>query len=82
MYFLFLDFFEGFNYYIVFRWVYYVISVWMIFVVIALVFINGFVLAVIMRFKKLRYFLNWILVNLAVVDLVEIIIVSIISVVN
>ena len=61
---------------------YHLTSAWMVFVVIASVFTNGLVLAATMRFKKLRHPLNWILVNLAIADLVETIIASTISVVN
>nr|XP_019610655.1 PREDICTED: long-wave-sensitive opsin 1 [Rhinolophus sinicus] len=74
--------FAGPNYHIAPRWVYHLTSTWMVFVVIASVFTNGLVLVATMRFKKLRHPLNWILVNLAVADLVETIIASSISVVN
>uniref|UniRef100_A0A671DZC7 Long-wave-sensitive opsin 1 n=2 Tax=Rhinolophus ferrumequinum TaxID=59479 RepID=A0A671DZC7_RHIFE len=74
--------FAGPNYHIAPRWVYHLTSAWMAFVVIASVFTNGLVLVATMRFKKLRHPLNWILVNLAVADLVETVIASSISVVN
>ncbi|XP_037677686.1 long-wave-sensitive opsin 1 [Choloepus didactylus] len=74
--------FDGPNFHVSPRWVYHLTSVWMIFVVITSFFTNGLVLVATLKFKKLRHPLNWILVNLAVADLVETAIASTISVVN
>ncbi|KAG8513829.1 Long-wave-sensitive opsin 1 [Galemys pyrenaicus] len=74
--------FEGPNYHIAPRWVYHLTSAWMVLVVIASVFTNGLVLVATVRFERLRRPLNWILVNLAVADLVETVVASAISVVN
>ncbi|XP_029007413.2 red-sensitive opsin-like [Betta splendens] len=74
--------FEGPNYHIAPRWVYNLATVWMCFVVVASTFTNGLVLVATAKFKKLRHPLNWILVNLAVADLVETLFASTISVCN
>ncbi|XP_053508546.1 red-sensitive opsin [Ictalurus furcatus] len=74
--------FEGPNYHIAPRWVYHVATLWMFFVVIASTFTNGLVLVATAKFKKLRHPLNWILVNLAVADILETLLASTISVCN
>lgn len=74
--------FEGPNFHIAPRWVYHLVSFFMIIVVVASTFTNGLVLVATAKFKKLRHPLNWILVNLALVDLVETVIASSISVIN
>lgn len=74
--------FEGPNYHIAPRWVYNLSSLWMVFVVIASTFTNGLVLVATAKFKKLRHPLNWILVNLALADILETLLASTISVCN
>lgn len=54
----------------------------MFFVVVASTFTNGLVLVATAKFKKLRHPLNWILVNLAIADLLETLFASTISVCN
>lgn len=78
----FLGPFEGPNYHIAPRWVYHVATLWMFFVVIASTFTNGLVLVATAKFKKLRHPLNWILVNLAIADILETLLASTISVCN
>ncbi|KAF1391236.1 hypothetical protein PFLUV_G00039830 [Perca fluviatilis] len=74
--------FEGPNYHIAPRWCYHISTLWMSMVVIASLFTNGLVLVATAKFKKLRHPLNWILVNLAVADILETILASTISVCN
>nr|BAD17958.1 red sensitive opsin [Lethenteron camtschaticum] len=76
------DPFEGPNYHIAPRWMFNLTSVWMIIVVVLSLFTNGLVLVATMKFKKLRHPLNWILVNLAIADILETIFASTISVCN
>lgn len=74
--------FEGPNYHIAPRWVYNVATFWMLVVVVASTFTNGLVLVATVKFKKLRHPLNWILVNLALADILETLLASTISVCN
>ncbi|TST85782.1 Red-sensitive opsin [Bagarius yarrelli] len=76
------DPFEGPNYHIAPRWVYNLATLWMFFVVVASTFTNGLVLVATAKFKKLRHPLNWILVNLAIADLLETLLASTVSVWN
>lgn len=78
----FLGPFEGPNYHIAPRWVYHLATLWMFIVVVASTFTNGLVLVATAKFKKLRHPLNWILVNLAIADLLETLLASSISVCN
>lgn len=74
--------FEGPNYHIAPRWVYNLSTLWMLMVVVASTFTNGLVLVATAKFKKLRHPLNWILVNLAIADILETLLASTISVCN